>query len=306
MQFKSDNSGYETLAEYKYDAWGKIVSITDGAGNDVSNDASHIANINPFRYRSYYYDKETKFYYLNSRYYDPEIGRFISMDDTGVITANPTGMTDKNLYSYCDNNPISRYDLSGNFWAEIGEFITTAVKVVASVVTQAKAVVNIPSTVAKIAVASTVAVASGKATFDDVVNDVKNFSFFNNDETKVLESKVFSSYKGTPVLRHEISGITSFSISNTIVLNRAESINGRGINTVKHEWGHTVQQSLIGTPKYLARIALPSIIGCIANPPSKTYYSLPWERSADFFGGVVSTDYYEGSGIVAGWYFMLP
>ena len=58
VQFKSDNSGYETLAEYKYDAWGKIVSITDGAGNDVSNDASHIANINPFRYRSYYYDKE--------------------------------------------------------------------------------------------------------------------------------------------------------------------------------------------------------------------------------------------------------
>ena len=57
------------VAKYAYDAWGNPVSITDGNGNDVSGNPNHIANINPFRYRGYYYDAETGFYYLQSRYY---------------------------------------------------------------------------------------------------------------------------------------------------------------------------------------------------------------------------------------------
>lgn len=117
---------------------------------------------------------------------------------------------------------------------------------------------------------------------------------------------MFSSYEGTPVLRHSIPGITSFSISNTIVLNR----NSNGIDTVRHEWGHTVQQSLMGTPKYINRIAIPSIAGNLItrnNPNPKLYYSLPWEYSADFFGGVErSSGYYEGSDIVGGIYFLMP
>lgn len=117
---------------------------------------------------------------------------------------------------------------------------------------------------------------------------------------------MFSSYEGTPVLRHSISGITSFSILNTIVLNR----NSNGIDTVRHEWGHTVQQSLMGTPKYINRIAIPSIVGNLITrnkPNPKLYYSLPWEYSAHFFGGVErSSGYYEGSDIVGGIYFLMP
>ena len=159
-----------------------------------------------------------------------------------------------------------------------------------------------PSAATKIATASTVAVISGQATVDDVLNDLKNYNTYNTDETKVLESRVFSSYKGTPVLRHEISFITSFSISNTIVLNRYYVDE----NSVRHEWGHTVQEKLLGTSKYLTRIAIPSVIGCIKNPPSKIYYSLPWERTADMFGGVDRpTGYYEGSDILAMWYLVL-
>ena len=105
---------------------------------------------------------------------------------------------------------------------------------------------------------------------------------------------MFSSYEGTPVLRHSISGITSFSILNTIVLNR----NSNGIDTVRHEWGHTVQQSLMG------------IVGNLITrnkPNPKLYYSLPWEYSAHFFGGVErSSGYYEGSDIVGGIYFLMP
>ena len=63
-----DASG-NIVAKYAYDAWGKLLSVTDAAGNDKSADASFIGNINPIRYRSYYYDTETGLYYLQSRYY---------------------------------------------------------------------------------------------------------------------------------------------------------------------------------------------------------------------------------------------
>jgi len=62
------------------------------------------------------YEAETGFYYLNSRYYDPKVGRFISADTTDVLTATPTALTDKNLYAYCDNNPVCRFDDTGAIW----------------------------------------------------------------------------------------------------------------------------------------------------------------------------------------------
>ncbi len=83
---------------------------------EVSGDTSHIGTMNPFRYRGYYYDEETGFYYVSSRYYDPETGRFISADTTEILTATPTALTDKNLFAYCDNNPIVRIDTDGQFW----------------------------------------------------------------------------------------------------------------------------------------------------------------------------------------------
>jgi len=71
---------------------------------------------NPIRYRGYYYDDETGLYYLQSRYYDAEIGRFISADSTSILIATPTKLTDKNLFAYCDNDPVNRKDDGGQFW----------------------------------------------------------------------------------------------------------------------------------------------------------------------------------------------
>ena len=79
------------MVSYTYDAWGKPISKTGTL-------ASTLGTINPFRYRGYVYDEEAGFYYASSRYYDPEIGRFISPDTTDVLTATPMGLTDKNLY----------------------------------------------------------------------------------------------------------------------------------------------------------------------------------------------------------------
>lgn len=76
-------------------------------------DPSHIGNLNPFRYRSYYYDVETKLYFLKTRYYDPEICRFITIDDISYL--NSDTINGLNLYAYCENDPINKYDPSGHF-----------------------------------------------------------------------------------------------------------------------------------------------------------------------------------------------
>lgn len=106
------DSSHNIVAKYKYDSWGKVISITDCNGYDISNDINNIANINPFRYRSYYYDSETELYYLNSRYYNPEWKRFINPDSYGGQIGGNILL--HNIYIYSLNNPILYNDESGN------------------------------------------------------------------------------------------------------------------------------------------------------------------------------------------------
>ena len=103
------------IASYDYDAWGNLVSIQDADGQDIS-DQNHIAILNPLRYRGYYYDAESGFYYVSSRYYDPTTRRFLNADTTGILTAPLDSHYDKNLFAYCDNNPIIRVNHGGKFW----------------------------------------------------------------------------------------------------------------------------------------------------------------------------------------------
>ncbi len=105
-----EDNNHFVLAKYTYDSWGNIISIKDINGVDISNNPNNIANINPFRYRSYYYDVETKLYYLNSRYYNPLWGRFINAD--GIIGANKDILS-YNLYAYVSNDPINKVDSDG-------------------------------------------------------------------------------------------------------------------------------------------------------------------------------------------------
>ena len=71
---------------------------------------------NPLGYRGYYYDSELGFYCLGTRYYDQNTHRFISPDRIDVVYATPGALTDKNLYAYCDNNPVMRVDYDGEYW----------------------------------------------------------------------------------------------------------------------------------------------------------------------------------------------
>ena len=104
------NSSGEVVARYKYDSWGLSLGIDDGAGESITEDS--IGKLNPLRYRGYIYDAETGFYYLNSRYYDPEIARFINADATEVF-AEECNLEDNNAFAYCGNNPAIRKDSEG-------------------------------------------------------------------------------------------------------------------------------------------------------------------------------------------------
>lgn len=91
----------ETLARYKYDAWGKSSVVFD-------NTDCGISTINPYRYRGYYFDEETGLYYLYSRYYDPNIGRFINSDLPEYVSSY-----EGNLFAYCNNYPVGTTDYYG-------------------------------------------------------------------------------------------------------------------------------------------------------------------------------------------------
>ena len=100
------DSKCDLIATYTYDEWGKLLEIL--ADNEENR---KIAEINPLRYRGYYYDNETGYYYLQSRYYDPDLGRFISADDFSYV--DTSHKLNVNAYSYCWNSPIALEDAEG-------------------------------------------------------------------------------------------------------------------------------------------------------------------------------------------------
>ncbi len=128
------------MVKYKYDAWGRCFFY------DSTN--LILAECNPIRYRNYYYDSDTKLYYLNARYYSPELRRFISPDDTAYI--NPETPNGLNLYCYCNNDPVNMVDPSGHdwewntFWKGVGYLFTGVGAIVAGALVIASGVATWP------------------------------------------------------------------------------------------------------------------------------------------------------------------
>ena len=238
------NSNFEQIVTYTYDSWGKVITVTDTNGNEIT-DESNIALINPFRYRSYYYDKETELYYLNSRYYNPTWGRFINAD--GIL--GNLGVIFYDLYNYCDNNPINRKDSQGSFWTEIKEIINSVVDVIKSLspvyagiggVTVIDGPLPFADAVAAIgAVVLTVGVI-GYATYKELTTDKTDTKV----DVKDPEPKLTPIYRwhgtnpGNYVPRktdHESNGCLSFSIipKSDSGMTTMEAVNATGILTAR-------------------------------------------------------------------------
>ena len=157
-----NSSGAQVVA-YTYDAWGNPLTTTGTM-------AGTLGKLNPFRYRGYVYDTETGLYYLQSRYYNPETGRFIHADNQVTTGSDMTGM---NLFAYCGDNPVNRIDPTGEAWWHwaLGAAVVVACAV-ATVVTcggfaaAAGAIAAVGSGVAAATTASTIAAGSfiGSAT----------------------------------------------------------------------------------------------------------------------------------------------
>lgn len=246
---------------YAYNAWGQLCKIWNEVGYE------DIVNLNPFRYRGYYFDTESGFYYLNSRYYDPQTKRFINADN--AISGIGGNIKGNNLYAYCFNNPIMYSDHNGNWPEWIEKWIT----------------------------------------------DFENYDENNTDINKVYDSVHFSSYNGTLVIRHSIDGLGSWAIFGTIFLSHDEDglvDDGKETereNTLKHEYGHILQEKEFGTGRYLFEIALPSVIFCALYNKSdfikNNYYNLPWEHDADRRMGIVREGHKAWAPIIADIYLSL-
>ena len=286
-----DSSGW-LMVEYEYDAWG-INTIIDGS--DML-----LATLNPFRYRGYYYDTETGLYFLKTRYYDPEIGRFISID--GIEYLDPETINGLNLYAYCNNNPVMNIDPNGTwgfkgFLKKTGLFFGgLATAILGGVIT----LVSLPFgfipgtgviTQMGISVTAYGAFMMGAAFDDGIYADMSRIGWnpFNTDANLVLSSNKVSFYKGVPVIRYNGPNNSSLS-AGIIFLDKTYA----DVKTLNHEWGHNVQLWMLGGMNYFAFIMLPSLTGNLLSLMDnrvgrwldENYYNLPWERSADFFGKV--------------------
>ena len=107
------------LVQYEYDPWGKCIVAFPMQDDDS---VTKLADLNPIRYRGYYLDSETGYYYLQSRYYDPDICRFINADVYKYAQRLKDDSTGLNLFAYCCNNPINNFDAKGHWkysWSSI-------------------------------------------------------------------------------------------------------------------------------------------------------------------------------------------
>jgi RHS repeat-associated protein len=207
---------------------------------------------NPFRYRGYYYDTDIGLYYLQSRYYNPQWGRFLNAD--GYVNANGD-MIGFNMYAYCNNNPVMLVDSSGNRAERI-------VRVNGGVVDQD------PRTL--------------RYFLYCLKQDMQAFDIDNESEDAVFAANYLAGYNGTVVVKTSLLGHSAFSFGIIVMGDKITQP-----DTIKHEFGHYLQFKDMGLVNYSRYVAAPSLLhaglrklGIVQN-----YHSLPWEYDANMRSG---------------------
>ena len=212
-------------------------------------------------------------YYLQTRYYDPAICRFINADDVEYLGANGD-LAGYNLYAYCSNNPVMYCDPTGHFpWLILAAAVLLFTPV-GGILTQA-----VVSTVSYVA-------ASGWALGDLIFNEGNgawtdmcdiNWNPFNTDANKAADSEYLSFYRGVPILQGDRKrGLMSLGL---IFFDRDHDA-----EVLKHERGHNTQLMSMGVGNYLIQIGIPSVW----KNGDETF----WELSASMLGGSTLADGY--------------
>ena len=211
------------LISYTYDAWG---NVTTSYHNGCTS--SSAANYNPFRYRGYYYDTELRMYYLQTRYYDPAIGRFLNAD---AYVASDSSVLGCNMFAYCGNNPVMGYDPTGEFsWGKLfsgASLLAIGITACAAAVTVVTAGACTPLLVAACAtfVAGGMTVINGAA---EVIESGTDYNFVRdglldgNEELYEAQKEFFSTTAeiGTMVITMgSASGKLCFAAGTVVLLN---------------------------------------------------------------------------------------
>ena len=197
------DSSNKVVVRYQYNSWGKVTSTQDTSG--VS-----LATLNPFCYRKYVFDPETGLYCLGSRYYDPEVGRFVNADDFETLTYQMDSVQGKNLYQYCFNNPVNMEDEDGGWpkWVTGINWLATGVTAVCigiSVLTCGVASPVMMAVATTTVVAGTATAVNGAAEIQESVtskNFVKDKIFKGNE-------KAYNVYANTTAIVAELGSSVS-------------------------------------------------------------------------------------------------
>ena len=233
-----DNMG-NVVVSYEYDAWGKVSSVTGSM-------ADTLGQINPIRYRSYYYDNETGFYYLNSRYYDPEIKRYINADTTDLLAASPEiSHWDKNLFAYCDNNPVIRADSSGEIWhivigAVVGGLVNGAIKAVSNLIEGKKVTDGLGTAI--LSGAASGALASTGVGIGVMIIGNASISMAENAANQIIANKGFENFDAVSVMIDGVAGGISGAIGGAGT--GSKHLTNLGKQTVKRSVKTTVHKGI--------------------------------------------------------------
>ena len=223
------DSNLNQVVSYEYDSWGNTISIKDANGNDIT-DSSNIGIINPYRYRSYRYDTEIGLYYLNSRYYNPEWGRFINAD--GTTKDDNAELIGHNMYLYCANNPINFIDPMGQSIV----IISVGIIVVAVV-----GIAIIPPETWQTMGEMVGAIASGIVDISkDVVKYIKDSSSKNKKNVKVKNNNTSNSKskkqsKSLPTVSEPNTSLDLKGKDGSLKLRRYYGPDGRAIKDIDYK-----------------------------------------------------------------------
>ena len=202
-----NEAGYKVVS-YTYDAWGNPYSPVYAYHSGVSATDRDNVELNPFRYRGYYYDGEMGYYYLQTRYYNPEWGRFLNAD--GYVNANGD-ILGYNMFAYCSNNPVMGYDPEGTFNVDKffngGMLLAIGVLTVAAAISVASCGTATPLVIAIAAVAFATGAATAVNGASDIVESVTDYNpvreiAFNGDEEQ------YAQYEMTMAIGTQLSMIT--------------------------------------------------------------------------------------------------